>query len=154
MSISIVLIPLAIALSLTVNSVVQTQIEQRDKERLGNQLAPMLTIFNDAALLEKTLREHGFSVTLVSEYEVICQVGTARLEYTRQALDEPFVVTVIGINNLDSFLAEMECFEREYRQNVQSYTYCKLMENLSANKMKVVEETVLEDNSIMLTIDI
>ncbi|MDR0220411.1 MAG: hypothetical protein LBI54_03275 [Lachnospiraceae bacterium] len=154
MSISIVLIPLALALSLTVDSVIQMQLEQKNKEQLGDRLAPMQSIFTDAALLEKTLREHGFAVTLVSENEVVCQVGTIRLDYTRQTAGEPFLVTVTGINNLESFLAEMECFEREYRQNVQSYTYQKLMENLAASHMRVAQETVLEDNSILLTIDI
>ena len=55
---------------------------------------------------------------------------------------------------MNKFWDEIDCFEREYLQNVQSYTYNKLVESLAENNMKIAEETVLEDNSIMLTIDI
>lgn len=156
MSISIVLIPLAIALSITAKAAVQTQIDQKNKNKGQplTQLAPMQTIFNDALLLEQTLREHGLSVTVVSNNQLICQAGEARLDYARQTAGEPFWVTVTGVNNIDGFISEMECFEREYEQNVQSFTYNKLIENLSESNMKVVDETVLEDNSILLTIDI
>ncbi len=156
MSISIVLIPLAVALSITAKAAVQTQIDYKNKnrEQQFTHLEPMQTIFNDALLLEQTLREHGYAVTITSENQLICQVGEARLDYTRETQGESFWVTVTGINNINNFISELDCFEREYKQNVQSFTYNKLMENLSESNMKVADETVLEDNSILLTIDL
>lgn len=154
MSISIILIPLAVALSVTAKAAVETQIENKAKGQTVTQLAPMQTIFNDLTLLEQTLREHGLAVTVVSENKLICKAGEASLEYTRALSGEPFWVTVSGVKNVDNFISEMECFEREYNQNVQSYTYNKLVENLSGSDMKVAEETILDDNSILLTIDL
>jgi hypothetical protein len=156
MSISMVLIPLAIALSVTAKEAMKERTEQKNKEKGQplTQLAPLQTIFNDLSLLEQTLREHGFAVTVVSENQLTCQAGEAYLDYSRQTFGEPFEVTVSGIQNIDRLLTEIECFEREYKQNVQSYTYNKLVEGLNESNMKITEETVLEDNSILLTIDI
>jgi len=155
MSISAVIAPLAIALAVTVAQSVSAQREKnKTKGMAATKLAPMQTIFNDVMLLEKTLREHGLPVAVVSENHLVCQAGSIRLDYQRQISDGPFWVTVHGIQNMDGFLAEMQCFEQEYKQNVQSYTYNRLMESIAERNMHVVEETVLEDNSILLTIDI
>lgn len=150
MSISILLLPLVIAFEAGVSIIAgMTEIATENET-----LSPIETIFNDITLLEKTLKEHGLTVSVVSDNQLACWVGDALFDYTRQKDDEPFTLTVSGLQITDSFLKEIECFECEYKQNVQSYTYNKLIENLSANNMRVVEETVLEDNSILLTIDI
>jgi len=114
----------------------------------------METVFTDMALLEKTLKEHGLSTSVVSDNQLLCQIGDALLDYSRQTAGEPFKVTISGQQNIDGFFNEMECFEREYKQNVQSYTYNKLMENVKESNMKIADETVLKDNSILLTVDI
>ena len=148
MSISMVLLPVAIIMAITTKEPIEVQKEA------AAEFAPMQTIFSDSMLLEQTLREHGLAVTALSEHQLICQAGDVRLQYARRTAEEPFWLTVSGVQNMDSFLAELECFEREYRQNVQSYTYSRLKDNLSKRNMKVAEETLLEDNSILLTIDI
>lgn len=117
-------------------------------------IPPMKTIFNDSILLEKTLRDHGLSVTVISENEIVCHINDIQLNYIRQNQTEPFILSITGIEDMNKFWDEIDCFEREYLQNVQSYTYNKLVESLAENNMKIAEETVLEDNSIMLTIDI
>ena len=149
MSISLVLIPLAIALAITAKETIGEKLVQKN-----GQLSPIQTIFHDHLLLEKTLREHGLAVTVCSEDRLVCQAGKMQLSYVRQKAGEPFYATVSGVKDINQFLKEMDCFDREYRQNVQSYTYHKLMEGLAENNMKVAEEAVLEDNSILLTIDI
>lgn len=185
MSISLLLIPVAIALGSTVSAAAVTatasavgiaagmvaskavlavaaEVNARHIDHLRDlyqknqsaELPPMESIFTDMDLLEKTLREHGLAVEIVSENKLVCTAGGTQLEYTRNAAGEPFLVTVKGIEDVNGFFEEMACFEREYRQNVQSFTYNKLLDNLAANKMTIAEETVLEDNSILLTIDL
>lgn len=181
MSISLVLLPLAIALGASVSTTaiataaaatavvgskaalaVAAEAHLRHLKHLrelyeksqSKALPPIETIFNDMTLLKKTLQEHGLSVSVLSDNQLLCQIGDVRLDYSRQAVEDPFKVIVSGLQNVDDFFNEMECFEREYRQNVQSYTYDKLIENLNQSNMKIVEETVLEDNSILLTIDL
>ncbi|MDR1565439.1 MAG: hypothetical protein LBS74_10830 [Oscillospiraceae bacterium] len=118
------------------------------------ELPSIETIFNSTELLEKTLREHGLQVVVLSEKELLCQVGNIRLEYKREALASPFFVSVKGIDDIEAFLRELECFDREYLNNTQSYTYNKLVESLKDSDMQIAEEALLEDNSILLTIDI
>lgn len=149
MSISIILMPLAIALSITTSE----NISSRLKPDNGSQLPPIETIFNDVSLLEKTLREHGLSVKVLSQNILVCNVNGVQLNYTRQSSSDPFYVTINGVRNTNHFIKEIKCFENEYRQNVQSFTYNKLVENLSKNNMKITEEDVLEDNSIVLTVE-
>lgn len=117
-------------------------------------IPPMETIFIDGFLLEKTLREHGLFVTIISENEIVCNINDIQLNYVRQNQTDPFFVNITGIKDMNEFWNEIDCFEREYLQNVQSFTYNKLVESLAQNNMKIAKETVLEDNSIMLTIDI
>ncbi|MDR1630661.1 MAG: hypothetical protein LBS36_10695 [Oscillospiraceae bacterium] len=181
MSISLILLPLSIALGASVSATaistaaaatamvgsktalaVAAEANLRHLKHLrelyekghGETLPPIETIFNDMTLLQKTLEEHGLSVSVVSDHQLLCRIGEVLLDYTRQTAGEPFRVAVSGLQNIDNFLNEMECFEREYKQNVQSYTYNKLINNLSESNMTVAEETVLEDNSILLTINI
>ena len=181
MSISLLLLPLAIALGTTVTTTAVSaaaitaaaagskavlavaaeanlrhlkHLRELYEERKNETLPPLETIFNDMSLLAKTLTEHGLVVSILSDNQLSCQIGEVLLEYFRQAAGEPFKVNVSGLQDIESFLNEMECFEREYKHNVQSYTYNKLMENLNESNMKLVREDLLEDNSILLTIDI
>ena len=185
MSISLLLIPVAIALGSTVSAATVTataasvgvlvgmagskaiyavaaeaharhldHLRELYQKSQSAELPPMESIFTDVVLLEKTLREHGLTVEIVSENKLVCAAGSTQLEYARNAVGEPFFVTVKGVDNAEQFFEEMACFDREYRQNVQSFTYNKLMESLAQNNMRVAEETVLEDNSILLTIDL
>ncbi len=158
MSVSIVLLPLAIALvstvgsGVTVVSMIREKSEQRHAAR--QELPPMPTQFTSLTLLEKTLTEHGLGTKTLSENELVCATGKATLTYRRGAKNESFYVTVSGLENPDELIEELECLDAEYKQNVQSYTYGKLMNGLSYHNMTLQSETVLEDNSILLTIDV
>ena len=181
MSVSLILVPLAIALGATTGTTVvsaaaattavvgskavlaaaaEAQVRHlnhlRELYEKSNResLSPIETIFNDATLLRKTLEEHGLLVNVVSENQLVCELDGVKLNYFRNTSREPFSVSVIGLQNIDDFINEMECFEQEYKQNVQSYTYNRLVENVGKNNMKISEETLLEDNSILLTINI
>lgn len=181
MSISVVLVPLAIALgsSLSATTAVaagtavgivgskaalavaaeanlQHLKHLRDLyiESHNQTIPPIETIFNDGNLLEKTLREHGLPISVISENKMVCQINNIQLNYIRNDNTSPFFLSITGIKDINTFWEELDCFEHEYLQNVQSYTYNELVEKLANNKMQIAEETVLEDNSILLTIDI
>ena len=181
MSVSIILVPLAIALGSSLSATtavaagtvvgmvgskaalaVAAEANLRHLKHLrelyiqsqNESIPPIETIFNDGLLLEKTLREHGLAVSVISENGLVCHINDIQLNYTRHNQFEPFFVSITGIEDMNRFWEEIDCFEREYLQNVQSFTYHKLVDNLAQNNMKITEETVLEDNSIMLTIDI
>jgi hypothetical protein len=127
---------------------------EKIKQCHGMQIPALQTIFTDNVLLEKTLYEHGLTITIISENQLVCQVEDVELNYVRYNAGEPFYVTISGAKDINKLLKEIECFDNEYRHNVQSFTYNKLIENLSKSNMKIAEETILEDNSILLTIDL
>ena len=158
MSVSIVLLPMAIAListvgtGVTVSSLIRERLQ--NKKGLQQEIEPIPTQFTNITLLEKTLTEHGLKVEVVSENELVCATENWRLTYQRVSAGSAFSVTASGPLDFDELIAELECFDEEYKQNVQSYTYNKLISNLAANNMTLHSETVLEDNSILLTINV
>lgn len=117
-------------------------------------LPPFETVFCDTDILLRTLTEHGLQVSKLSNDYLICQIGSIKIEYTRKTEDGAFWATVSGIQDIDEFLAEFQCFESEYRQNVQTDTYNSLIENLQNSSMHIANEEILDDNSIVLTIDV
>jgi len=149
MSLSLVMVPLVIALSVTVK---ETAIKQLKTHREGFILKSMQTVFSDCKLLVKTLKEHGMPVTVISDNCVRVKSGKHELLYERSNSSEVFLVSASGWDNEEKLLSDITCLEKEYKSNVQSYTYNKLLQNLSESTMTIESETVLEDNSILLTI--
>lgn len=158
MSVSLILLPMAIALAATVGSgvtAVDILREHRKKRRTAHtELPPIPTRFTDISLLEKTLREHGLSPEIHTENELSCTTGNGGLTYRRDVCVDAFTVTIDGLSSPEELLEELECLQEEYGQNVQSYTYERLITSLRENNMTLHSESVLEDNSILLTIDI
>ena len=152
MSISVVLVPLAIALTATLTDESLARLKMHKK--LSEKLEPLQTKFTNDELLTKTLQEHGFPVREVSENHVVAKAGKSELNYQRNNVSEAFSVTATGWDNVDDLIFDVECLEKEYLSNVQSYTYNKLIQNLSDSGMTIEDEVVLEDNSILLTINI
>ncbi len=150
MSVSLILFPVTLAIALTIREAASVLIEKAAE----NREITFETVFNDVHLLQKTLSEHGLIVNVISENELVCSVDNIQLSYLRQDVARPFMLNVTGVNNINEVLSELECFENEYQRNVQTFTYNRLLENAEAHKMRVSNEVVLEDNSIMLTLDI
>ena len=149
MSISIILAPIAIALVTTATAnALSAAAEKTTQKTLGS----IETVFNDYELLHKTLQDHGLPVERVSDSRLAVKSGKYELLYERPAPGGPFYVSASGWESAAHLIADITCLENEYRSNVQSYTYNKLLQNLSESGMTVEEETVLEDNSIVLTI--
>lgn len=159
MSLSTILIPLAIALAASIPGSVALAVDAAKSDpdvsgMVGVDIGPVSTIFNSASILEKTLREHDLPVARISEDHIVCKCSGVELHYLRSAAGEPFSLELRGVRDPDALVAELTCFEKEYRENVQTYTYEKLMRSLIKHRMTVAEETVLEDNSILITLDV
>ena len=152
MSISLVMIPIVIAVSVAIKETAFDQLKKYEGE--AHKLQPMQTVFNDVNLLTKTLSEHGLPVNVISENKIHVKSGKYELLYSRSSQSEPFTVKTLGWENADKLLHDIECLDKEYKVNVQSYSYEKLVQNLSESNMVIESETILEDNSILLTISV
>ncbi len=110
------------------------------------------TIFNDKDLLIKTLQEHGVTDLELRNDNIYCKIEEFKLKFFKDAnMPYKFEITHCAnvdieetINNLDS----------EYAKNVQEATYLKIKERLAKNNLQIDDEEILEDDSIMLTINL
>ena len=152
MSISLVLVPLAIAMSVTLK---ETAFDQIKKQRgLQCEFESLQTDFTDCGLLCKTLQEHGFPVSVLSEDRISVKTGKYELIYERSNPSEAFCANARAWGSADDLKFHIDCLEKEYKSHVQSYTYNRLIQNLSESDMTIDSETVLEDDTILLTINI
>lgn len=152
MSISIVLIPLAIAIVASAKGSLSKKKVPQVLETAVQ--APIETRFNDITLLNKTLQEYGLSTTLISADQLVCTSQGGTITYFRKGPNQPFFMDLSSIENKAGLIQEIDTIENEYNRNVQTYTYEKLMSKLEENNMSVAEETVLEDDSIFIKVNI
>ena len=150
MSVSVSLVPLALTLIFMRGE----KWEKMEVEEGATELGPIKTIFNDTELLEKTLVDHGIKVDMKSQSRVTASVGNAEMIFSRANELDPFSVMVRGLCDANALLKEIHSIETEYQQNVQSYTYEKMITGLTEKNMTIAREHVTEDNSIVLTINV
>lgn len=135
--------------------------EQAEKAGKNNGAEPVRlqsvdTIFVDADMLIETLKAHGVcvnNVEVLSENEVLVDTECGKLRYYRACAVENFKLEFGMITDQKKFIEQLKSFEKEYGRNVQTYTYNHIKENLT-DDMKIESEEVLEDDSLMITIDI
>ena len=154
MSMSILLVPLAIALCISASETVGAVTEKcrNHEDTNSNDSASLIqTRFNDASLLSQTLVEHGLNVQVLNENELMVSSRGGKLKYIKPNLEGPFFIELHEVIDVDCLVSDLNELENEYDRNVQSFTYHKVLDNLPP-EMTVVEDTVLEDDSIKLTI--
>ena len=155
MSVTISMVPLAIAVFSTVSAAgIHSANKKLKKYKNVSDIPELQTKYNDITLLRKTLTEHGFKVIQEDENTLICIAAKGKLKFSRTAEGEPFKATISDLDDIDGLFCDLELLESEYYENVQSFTYDKLISQLGNNNMTLQSEQILEDNSILLTIDV
>ena len=156
MSLTLSLVPLVIAIGASLSSasvgILTAQTGGAVSERGG--LPEVETIFQDSALLVKTLTEHGIAVDAVSDDEFIAETESGRLHYYRRAAEGPFLLKASDVSDLQELLDSLDALENEYGRNVQKFTYDKILCSLAEHGMTLESEEVLEDDSILLTLNV
>ena len=111
------------------------------------------TPFMDKKVLLKTIEEHGFS-NIQEEFErITCTMGTYALEFEKKSESEPYTV-VISCREEDNAEEKVNDISSEYGLNVQEEAYLSIVEKLTDNNMQLESEEVLEDNTIVLTVNL
>ena len=128
--------------------------EQNTSAELPEQEFHAFTAFMDKDLLIKTLKEHGcdqFKENFDNSFS--CRVEGFKVDLYRQSEEEPYRIKISCAQdeNYEEFLGDLNS---EYALNTQEETYIKIKERLSAQNLKINEEEILEDNTIMLTINL
>lgn len=111
------------------------------------------TPFVDKEILLKTLEEHGV-MNIKEEYgKITGEVDTYSLSFEKMEADKPYFLTIsyLAQNNPEEKLNDLSS---EYALNVQEESYLSIIEKLKENNMQVEEEEVLDDNTIVLTVNL
>lgn len=153
MSVTLTLVPLAIAVGITLTATSSALLSQQ-KNTPVEQLPVLETAFTDANLLHKTLTQHGLQVRSTHENELTVSSPSGVLRYFRQDNTQPFQLQISHVSNMRELLDSVDELENEYGRNVQTFTYSKVMTSLYEHGMTVDQEEVLEDDSILLTLNV
>ena len=117
------------------------------------------TVFVDRDVLIKTLNEHGAENIYYEGENISCEMEGFMLDfYKPEATEEqafpPYrmkITTKCKESELQSFVDDLNS---EYRLNTQEENYVKIKERLDKQNLKIEEEEVFEDNTIVLTVNI
>lgn len=111
------------------------------------------TMFVDSDILCSTLNELGACINKISENEFSVATQCGNIRYARENASQAFKIYFDEINDVEALMEQLKTFELDYGRNVQAYTYNHLKENLT-DDMLVADEQVLDDDSLLLTINI
>lgn len=115
------------------------------------------TVFMDKETLVKTLEEHGVvNIKHGEDWEkgkITGQVDSYTLSFEKPAEDKPYFLTVTCLDT-DNAEEKLNDLSSEYALNVQEDAYLSIIEKLKDNNMEVEDEEVLDDNTIVLTVNI
>jgi len=111
------------------------------------------TPFVEKNLLIKTLEEHGVKNIIESDTHISGQVDSYNLNFSRNNTNEPFNLR-ISCSEKDNAEEKLSDIGNEYTMNVQEDAYLHIIEKLKENNMQIEEEEVMDDNTIVLTVNV
>ena len=111
------------------------------------------TNYTDKGVLLNTLYEHG-AEEMVEEGETItCKLFGMEMKYYKQD-SGAYALDITQISDTTQCEGVLNDLNQEYGMNLQEITYNKIKERLEQENLHLESETVLDDNSIVLTIEI
>ena len=115
------------------------------------------TAFMDKELLIKTLEEHGVTNITTGEVwetnKISGQIDSYTLTFEKPSDDKPYYLKITCLDS-DNPEEKLNDINSEYALNTQEETYLSIVEKLKDNNMKLENEEVLEDNTIVLTVNL
>lgn len=125
--------------------VTEEQIEQLCKE--------YRTVFMDKDILIKTLQEYGLKDFSMKDDTISARVENFNIIFYREDSTKPYMLRVYSSTSCDETVI-VDDLNSEYALNVQEETYIKIKERLSKRNLNIDEEEILEDDSIMITVNL
>lgn len=111
------------------------------------------TPFMDKEILKKTLEEHGVKNIFEWEMGLSGEVDNYKLSFEKPDADKPYnlKITCLEHQNAEEKAGDLTS---EYAMNVQEDAYLHIIDKLKENNMQIEEEEVMDDNTIVLTVNI
>lgn len=111
------------------------------------------TNMRDEQLLVKTLSDHGLQPKAQPNGEVTCRVGRSILRF-RPAEEGSYSVEIENALDLQQMFQFLSALDEDYKRGVQAVAYENLMNRIQEKNLAVESEEVLEDNSIVITLNV
>ena len=112
------------------------------------------TNYTDKEMLLNTLTEHGASEIFQENGEISCKLFGMEMIYHRQNSSDAYTLDITQVSDKGECQDMINDLNEEYGLNIQEMTYNKIKERLDKENMRLESESVLEDNSIVLTIEV
>ena len=64
------------------------------------------------------------------------------------------MVEIVNSGNVKEVFSQLSLLDDDYKNNVQAYTYENLKNNLIDNDLEIENEEILEDDSIVITVNL
>lgn len=111
------------------------------------------TAFMDKDVLIKTLDEHGISNIEENNGIIKGKFEKYTLTFEKPSEEKPYNLIISSTKEFNA--NEMvEDLNNEYTLNVQEESYLSIVEKLKENNMEIEDEEILEDNTIVLTVNV
>lgn len=109
------------------------------------------TTFTDESLLVKTIVEHGMQNVNIENGKISGNIENIKFEFEKQT-DGVYEMYITHKESDD--LTIVDELKEEYQSNVQEQAYLNIKEGLENRNLYVETEEVMEDNSIMITVNL
>lgn len=112
------------------------------------------TNYTDKGILLNTLTEHGAEEIAETGEEVSCKLFGMEMIYYKKDGSNGYTLDITQVSNKSECEDVINDLNEEYGLNIQEMTYNKIKERLDRENMRIESESVMDDNSIVLTIEI
>ena len=112
------------------------------------------TNYMDKGVLLNTLIEHGAEEISEVGDEVTCKLFGMEMVYHKKDPSGAYTLDITQVSDKDECQDVINDLNEEYGLNIQEMTYNKIKERLERENMRLESEAVLDDNSIILTIEV
>ncbi len=112
------------------------------------------TNYTDKGVLLNTLAEHGAEEISESGDEVSCKLYGMEMIYYKKNGSAGYTLDITQVSNKSECQDIINDLNDEYGLNIQEMTYNKIKERLDQENLRLESETVMDDNSIVLTIEV
>ena len=133
------------------------QIFQRKNESRNIATLPTKTFptnFRDPELLKKALTDYGLSTREIGEKTIQAQAGECLLTFQQVDQGSLFNVAIKNAPDVRQMYEHLNEINEGYCHHVQSKTYETLTKKIAERGLTVEHEEVLDDNSIVITLNI
>lgn len=130
----------------------ETTSEQQDNEKYRETFP---SVYTDRQLIVTILERYQIPVILVEEHQIVAEYENYELTFVRESEDEAFDIRIVSDSKkMKNLYSCLECLTEEYYASVQERTYTHICEQLEEEGLVIEEEQIMEDNTIVLTVQV